>query len=655
MAEATITTGPPAAAPVQPRGSFSRKFNWRYFLQDNITGNRWLFLWVLFLTVVTVGLTYSQLQSAPVRAGAIVGIWGIAVVLSVVGELFTLHTPLSRWLNGNMLNSVSNTIITLLLALLVGMTSAAIWSWGYVDATFAPEMTAPDVRSTGASWGVIWGARKLLLTGLLEPEHTWRVAGITIIVGLLWLLTYIATRPSTKTSAPLFGTMMNYLWLASPFLAYIFLAGLEPVLEDRSVTFFDSWPWTALGFNALVVGPIVDIGGLYFNVLHILYGIITALALMMIFWFFSVIRVDEKQVAYWLLGWPVIYVVWRLIAATEIFTPIDVDKWGGLLLTVIFAIFVNILSFPIGILLALGRRNDAQGIPPWITWPIAIVSSAYLLYTSSAAQFSEELSVTEHLISFWPLLVVLVTVALKYLADRWELPSRITLPIAIAVAGYFLYGTSVNLFPDARNIVEGLFFLWPLLIPIANFYFHRSFDGNVVQAFSILSIEIIRGVPLITLLFMAIIMAPFFAPVDADSIPKFWAVIIGYTIFSAAYMAELVRGGLQALGKGQYEASDSLGLNTLQKYRFIILPQALRILIPPLAGAVIATFKSSSLVALVGMIDLVGVVRAIIANQEWLGLRSELYAFMFVLYFLVSSVVSAYSRRLEERTGLGVR
>ena len=197
--------------------------------------------------------------------------------------------------------------------------------------------------------------------------------------------------------------------------------------------------------------------------------------------------------------------------------------------------------------------------------------------------------------------------------------------------------------------------MWPLLIPVATYYFHKSFDGNVVQAFSILSIEIIRGVPLITLLFMAIVMAPFFAPIDSDSIPKFWAVIIGYTIFSSAYMAELVRGGLQAIPKGQYEASDAVGLNTLQKYRFIVLPQALRILIPPLAGAVIGTFKSSSLVALVGMIDLVGVVRAIIANQEWLGLRSELYAFMFVLYFLVSSIVSAYSRRLEERTGLGVR
>jgi general L-amino acid transport system permease protein len=169
-----------------------------------------------------------------------------------------------------------------------------------------------------------------------------------------------------------------------------------------------------------------------------------------------------------------------------------------------------------------------------------------------------------------------------------------------------------------------------------------------------LFIELIRGVPLITLLFMAIVMAPFFSA-EGSSGKNFWAVIVGYTIFSAAYMAELVRGGLQAIPRGQFEAADSLGFNALQKYRFIILPQALRILIPPLAGSVIGTFKSSSLVALIGMFDLVGIVRGIIANPQWLGLRSELYAFLLVLYFAVSSVVSAYSRRLEKRSGLGVR
>ena len=565
MADTTINTGPPARLPTQKRGTFSKKFNFGYFLHDNVTGNRWLLLWVLLLGFVTISLALSQLDSAPMRAGLIVGVWAFGLLLSIIGELFTLHSPVSRWLKESVFNSVSNTLITLLLALLVGMFCSALWDWGYVNATFSPDTTAPDVRSTGASWGVIWAAKKLLLTGLLGPEHTWRVVLTTVMIGLMWLFTYIGTRPSVKVSAAWLGTTMNWLWLVAPVAAYIFLAGAE---------------YTApfMNLNALLIGTVAVV------------------ALMTVLWFFRVIQLGGLSATAWVLAWPVAYLLWRAVAWTQFFPPIDVDKWGGLLLTVIFAIFVNILSFPIGIALALGRRADMQGIPKWITWPLAIVSTAYFVYTSS-----------------------------------------------------------LGLFETSRNLFEQIIAFWPLLIPIATYYFHRSFDGNVLQAFSVLSIELIRGVPLITLLFMAIVMAPFFQAEGSDSLPKFWAVIIGYTIFSSAYMAELVRGGLQAIPVGQYEASDAVGLNTLQKYRFIVLPQALRILIPPLAGAVIGTFKSSSLVALVGMVDLVGVVRAIIANQEWLGLRSELYAFMFVLYFLVSSVVSAYSRRLEERTGLGVR
>lgn len=564
---ATLTTSS-GAVPTreirEQRGTFSKSFHWNYFLLDNITGSRFLLIWVIFLTVITAAVAVAQLNSAPARAGTIMALWALAVLSSVIGELFTLHTAVSRWLKVSMFNSVSNTLITLLLALLVGQVVSQVWNWGYVNATFDPALTAPDVRTSGASWGVIWSARKLLLTGPLGPEHTWRVLLFAGMYLALWPLTVIAMQPSVKRTVPFFGKVTNLLWLLSPIASYIFLAGVsysEPFI-DQSV---------------------------------FISGLVVVLLVMGLLWSFRVIQLTPLSTTLWVLAWPVAYLLWRLIGETGLFPPIDVDRWGGLLLTMIFAIFVNIISFPIGIFLALGRRSGMQGIPAWIVWPVSLLSTAYFLMTSTP--------------------------------ELWE---------------------------TARNGIEKTLALWPLLIVIAAYFFMRSFDGNVVKAFSILSIEVIRGVPLITLLFMAIIMAPFFTA-EGVEIDKFWAVIVGYSIFSSAYMAELVRGGLQAIPKGQYEASDSLGLNTLQKYRFIILPQALRILIPPLAGAVIGTFKSSSLVALVGLLDLVGVVRGIIANPEWLGLRSELYAFMFVLYFVVSSVVSWYSRRLEERSGLGVR
>lgn len=565
MTETTVDSGPPPRKPTQRAGTFSKKFNFGYFLQDNITGSRWLFIGVALLAIITGLLAYSQWFSAPVRGGLIIGIWGFLVLYTIFVELFTLHSPISQWLVDNVFNSIANTLVTLLFSLLVGIGAANFWEWGFVEATFSPEMTHPDVRSTGASWGVLWGARKLLLTGLLPPEHNWRVILTTVMILLMWLLTYLATRPSAKKSAPWFGRTMNYLWLVAPILSYIFLAGID--------------------YEA----PLVNLN-------QMLIGTAVVVALMAVLWFFRVIQLNAVSTTIWVLLWPGAYLVWRLIGLSGIFPPIDVDKLGGLLLTIIFAIFVNILSFPIGIALALGRRADMQGIPKWITWPLAIVATAYFFYTSTI-----------------PL---------------WE---------------------------SSRNWIEQILSLWPLLFIVSAYYFYKSFGGNVLQAFSVLSIEIIRGVPLITLLFMAIVMAPFFQQEGSTALPKVWAVIIGYTIFSSAYMAELVRGGLQAISRGQYEAADAVGLNTLQKYRFIVLPQALRILIPPLAGSVINTFKSSSLVALVGLVDLVGAVSRIIGNEPWRGLRTELYVFMFVLYFLVSSIVSAYSRRLEERTGLGVR
>jgi len=132
-------------------------------------------------------------------------------------------------------------------------------------------------------------------------------------------------------------------------------------------------------------------------------------------------------------------------------------------------------------------------------------------------------------------------------------------------------------------------------------------------------------------------------------------VIVGYTLFASSYMAETIRGGLQAISKGQYEAADALGFNAMQKMRFIIMPQALRIVIPAIVGQFIGAFKSSSLVAIVGLFDLMGINRVIASNPQWLGLRIELYLFIGFVYFIGSYVMSSYSRRLEVQLSAGER
>jgi general L-amino acid transport system permease protein len=175
----------------------------------------------------------------------------------------------------------------------------------------------------------------------------------------------------------------------------------------------------------------------------------------------------------------------------------------------------------------------------------------------------------------------------------------------------------------------------------------------VVKAFCIAYIEIIRGVPLITLLFMGMTLLPLFLPTTWGTPPGLLRVITAVTLFSAAYLAENVRGGLQAIPSGQYEAAHALGLSTIDTLRLIILPQAITKVIPAIVGQFIGLFKDTSLASLVGLFELVGVAKSVINQPEWLGVPGgvarEVYLFAAIVFFIFSFGMSTASRRLEER------
>ena len=176
----------------------------------------------------------------------------------------------------------------------------------------------------------------------------------------------------------------------------------------------------------------------------------------------------------------------------------------------------------------------------------------------------------------------------------------------------------------------------------------------VIRYFSIGYIELIRGVPLITILFMAAVLLPYFLPIDVrpDQVVR---AMIGFIMFEAAYQAENVRGGLQAIDRGQYEAAHALGLNGVQTTGLIILPQALRAVIPALFNSFISLFKDTSLVAIIGLFDIVRVARSILAQPEWLGTHREVFLFAFVIYWAFNLAFTYGSRRMEEASGVGTR
>jgi general L-amino acid transport system permease protein len=176
----------------------------------------------------------------------------------------------------------------------------------------------------------------------------------------------------------------------------------------------------------------------------------------------------------------------------------------------------------------------------------------------------------------------------------------------------------------------------------------RQSDLPVIRWLSIAYIEIIRGLPLIGILFMAQVMLPLVLSreIRPDRVVR---AIAGYTIFSSAYLAENVRGGLQSIPKGQYEAAKALGLNTPLSLALIILPQALKAVIPSMVGQFISLFKDTSLLAIIGLVELLGISQSILANPKYLGRYAEVYLFIAVIYFICCYAMSLAARKLEKR------
>jgi len=241
-------------------------------------------------------------------------------------------------------------------------------------------------------------------------------------------------------------------------------------------------------------------------------------------------------IAGWLLSFPLTLLLLRGLGGNSVLSPVGTNLWGGLLLTFVLAIISIVASFPLGVLLALGRRSSLPAI----------------------------------------------------------------------------------------------------------------------RVFSTLYIELIRGVPLVTVLYMASIMLPLFLP-EGMRVDKVVRAIVGFTLFTAAYIAENVRGGLAAVPIGRYEAAKGGVLSGTQGRVLIVLPQALRAVIPPIVGQFIALFKDTSLVAIIGLMDLLYISKCVVAQPEFMGLKREVYLFVSVIYFIFSYAMSYASRRLEVKLGVGER
>ena len=176
----------------------------------------------------------------------------------------------------------------------------------------------------------------------------------------------------------------------------------------------------------------------------------------------------------------------------------------------------------------------------------------------------------------------------------------------------------------------------------------RQSNMPIIKTLSVLYIEFIRGVPLITLLFMSSVILPLFFPEGMD-FDKLLRALIGITLFQAAYIAEVIRGGLQAIPKGQYEAADAMGLTYWQSMGLIILPQALKISIPNIVGSFISLFKDTTLILIIGLFDILAMVTLTNSDTNWLGFETEGYVFVTMIYWVICFSMSKYAKSIEDK------
>ena len=324
------------------------------------------------------------------------------------------------------------------------------------------------------------------------------------------------------------------------------------------------------------------------------------------------------------LNWAFISAQWtgadRSVCATVAQGGVQPDGWSGACWAFVNAKFMQFM---------LGRYPDAERWRPILTAIIFVVLLVPLLMPSAPRK------VLNAILFFF----VFPIVAFVLLTGGWFG----LVPVETPLWG----GLMVTLVLSFVGIAVSL----PLGIILA---LGRRSQMPIVKMLSVIFIETVRGVPLVTVLFMASVMLPLFLPAGV-SFDKLMRALVGVALFASAYMAEVIRGGLQAIPKGQYEGADSLGLGYWQKMTLIVLPQALKLVIPGIVNTFIGLFKDTSLVYIIGMFDLLGIVRQNFSDAAWASAQTPITGLIFAafVFWIFCFGMSRYSIFMERRLDTG--
>ena len=318
--------------------------------------------------------------------------------------------------------------------------------------------------------------------------------------------------------------------------------------------------------------------------------------------------------------------------------------------TVFLNLFNTIISFIVILITYFVCLNTFRWLLFDANWKV--ITSNLPLYAFGGFPPNEQWRPATWIISLLSLsIITLFAPEWKWLRKNLLIAWASTVPLGL----YLLYG-GIGLSPIMSRHWGGLtltilltacssFLSLPLGIVLA---LCRQSSLPLIKKLSSIYIDVMRAVPLIAVLFFGQLLIPLFLPVGIE-IDRVWRAIFAFTLFVSAYIAEDVRGGLQSIPSTQIEAANSLGLNQYQIIRFILIPQALRVALPALTNQSIGLFQNTSLMAILGLVELLGIGRSILANPEFIGQYIEVYVWLACVYWLVCTIMAVIARHLEQR------
>ncbi len=313
-------------------------------------------------------------------------------------------------------------------------------------------------------------------------------------------------------------------------------------------------------------------------------------------------------------------------------------------------VFNTIISLVIILIISLVSLNTFKWIIFDANWKVVV--SNLPLYAFGSFPYNEQWRPASWIISLFSLCIITL------FGPKWVWLRKNLLFIWISTVPlglYLLYG-GFGLTPIMSRHWGGLtltillttcstLLSLPLGIVLA---LCRQSSLEVIQKISTIYIDVMRGIPLIAVLFFGQLLIPLFLPVGIE-IDRVWRAVFAFTLFMSAYIAEDIRGGLQSIPNTQIEAASSLGLNQYQIIRLILIPQSLRIALPALTNQSIGLFQNTSLMAILGLVELLGVGRSILANPEFIGQYIEVYVWLACVYWLVCTIMASLGRHLEQK------